>query len=204
MSFCFCPAKLHIFGQIIKWALCNAHSIKPKGMGARAARFFASLRMTAPAPAFGLYLLVLSVLHLHHLPGLNRPRDLSPNRSQRLADLRSNILHILRLEVPRKCGQNGLAGGGRIRIGHGNSLRSLPVQNVENVVVGAEITLIISIVVSKSTSAHSTRSVTTPESIILSAVRIIAILRKHQARRWVLAEYRSPLSSIILVFSILK
>lgn len=113
MSFCFCPAKLHIFGQIIKWALCNAHSIKPKGMGARAARFFDSLRMTAPAPAFGLYLLVLSVLHLHHLPGLNRPRDLSPNRSQRLADLRSNILHILRLEVPRKCGQNGLAGGGR-------------------------------------------------------------------------------------------
>lgn len=56
--------------------------------------------MTAPAPAFGLYLLVLSVLHLHHLPGLNRPRDLSPNRSQRLADLRSNIFISSVLKYP--------------------------------------------------------------------------------------------------------
>ena len=75
------------------------------------------------------------MLDLHDFTGLDRPRYLPPDCPQRLADLLGHRLHVVGLEVTRQSGQDGLAGGRRVGIGHGNALRSLPVQNVEDVII---------------------------------------------------------------------
>lgn len=75
------------------------------------------------------------MLDLHDFSGLDRPRYLPPDGSQGLADLLGHGFHVVGLEIARQRRQDGLAGGCRVGIGHGDALRSLPVQNVEDVVV---------------------------------------------------------------------
>ena len=91
--------------------------------------------MTTPAPSFQLLLLVFSVFHLLYLAGLDRPGHLPPYGPQTFPNLFRHRLHIVGLEVARQRRQDGLAGRCRVGIGHCDALRSLPVQNVEDVVV---------------------------------------------------------------------
>lgn len=75
------------------------------------------------------------MLHLLYLAGLDRSRHLPPYSPETLADLLRHRLHIVGLEVAGQRRQDGLACRGGVGIGHGDALRSLPVQNVEDVVV---------------------------------------------------------------------
>ena len=75
------------------------------------------------------------MLDLHDFSGLDRPRYLSPDGSQGLANLLRRRLHVVSLEVTGQRCQDGLVGGCRVGIGYGDALWSLPVQNVEDVVV---------------------------------------------------------------------
>lgn len=84
---------------------------------------------------FWLTFFVFSVLHLLDLAGLDSTRYLPPYSPETLADLLGHRLHIVGLEVARHRRKDGLAGGGGVGIGDCDALWSLPVQNVEDVVV---------------------------------------------------------------------
>ncbi len=75
------------------------------------------------------------MLHLLYLAGLDRSRHLPPDSTQTFPDVLRHRLHIVGLEVAGQRCQDGFPCGGGVRVGHGDSLRSLPVINVENVVV---------------------------------------------------------------------
>lgn len=75
------------------------------------------------------------MLHLLYLAGLDRSRHLPPYSTQTFPDILRHHLHIVGLEVAGQRRQDGLACRGGVGIGHGDALRSLPVQNVEDVVV---------------------------------------------------------------------
>ena len=75
------------------------------------------------------------MLHLLYLAGFDGPGHLPSNGPQTFPDLFRHRLHIVGLEVAGQRRQDGLARRGGVGIGHGDALRSLPVQNVEDVVV---------------------------------------------------------------------
>lgn len=75
------------------------------------------------------------MLHLLYLAGFDGPGHLPSNGPQTFPDLFRHRLHIVGLEVAGQRRQDGFARRGGVGIGHGDALRSLPVQNVEDVVV---------------------------------------------------------------------
>ena len=94
LSWAYLPiklTKLHIFIRIRKSTIFNALSISPEG-----------LPRTSVRGSFWLTFLILTVLDLNHFSGLDRPRDLSPDCPQGLADQLGHRLHIVGLEVARQ------------------------------------------------------------------------------------------------------
>ena len=75
------------------------------------------------------------MLHLLYLAGLDRSRHLPPYSTQTFPDVLRHRLHIVGFEVAGQRRQDSLACLGGVGIGHGDALRSLPVQSVEDLVI---------------------------------------------------------------------
>ena len=79
------------FLPILKFMESGAYPISPEG-----------LPRTSVRGSFWLTFLILTVLDLNHFSGLDRPRYLSPDCPQGLADQLGHRLHIVGLEVARQ------------------------------------------------------------------------------------------------------
>ena len=75
------------------------------------------------------------MLHLHDISGFDGAGHLPADGPQALADRLRDRLHVVRPEVSRQGGEDGMTGGGGVGIGHRDTFRPLPVEDVEDVVV---------------------------------------------------------------------
>ena len=82
-----------------------------------------------------LPLLVLPVLNLLNFSRRAGACHLPADGPQALADSFRDRLHVVRPEVSRQGGEDGLTGSGGVGIGHRDTFRPLPVEDVEDVVV---------------------------------------------------------------------
>lgn len=106
------------FNQYGKSAAINTHTISPQGLP----------RPRCRGALGALPLLVLPVLHLHDISGFDGAGHLPADGPQALADRLRDRLHVVRPEVSRQGGEDGLTGSGGVGIGHCDTFRPLPVE----------------------------------------------------------------------------